>query len=72
MPWVSSFFATGEQANARMVICNSCEDLTKTKLCRNCGCIMPAKVRLKSKSCPIGKWGAINDTGEQHFVDDQV
>lgn len=44
----------------RAATCNSCEHLNKTlSICKKCGCFMPAKVRLKWASCPIGKWGKI-------------
>lgn len=70
MPWVSSIFTSSEIAAQRMSICNKCPELTKLKLCRDCGCIVPAKIRLIHASCPRDKWGNIEDTGEQHFVED--
>lgn len=44
-------------AEKRLNICLSCDKLIKlTKQCRECGCIMPAKVKLENATCPIGKW----------------
>lgn len=44
-------------AEERLNICLSCDKLIKlTKQCRECGCIMPAKVKLENATCPIGKW----------------
>ena len=43
----------------RMNICKSCEHL-QFNFCMKCGCLMPFKTRLKSSSCPIGKWTYIN------------
>jgi hypothetical protein len=41
----------------RMNICKSCEYLFKmTNTCKKCGCFMSVKTRLKTSSCPIGKW----------------
>lgn len=31
---------------------------------------MPIKVRLLHAECPIGKWKAIDDDGQMHYVDD--
>lgn len=45
----------------RMSTCNSCPDFVRsTTQCRQCGCFMSAKTRLKKASCPIGKWTAHN------------
>jgi hypothetical protein len=35
-----------------------------TKTCIKCGCFMTEKSKLPHASCPIGKWGAIQDQGE--------
>jgi hypothetical protein len=43
----------------RIKTCNSCEHLTKLKVCSKCGCFMPAKVRMKRAECPILLWKAI-------------
>ena len=41
----------------RLDICLSCDRLFNlTKQCKECGCVMPMKVKLKDASCPIGKW----------------
>jgi len=41
----------------RIETCKACPELNALNFCRQCGCFMPAKVRIKSVSCPIGKWG---------------
>lgn len=71
MPWVISIFTTAQEAQARMQICKACPELTPRQLCKQCGCIVPAKVRLRRTSCPMNKWGPIFDNGQQHFVDDK-
>lgn len=43
----------------RIEICKSCDQLNSLNFCKQCGCFMPAKVRLKGVSCPVGKWRAI-------------
>jgi len=41
----------------RLNICRECPRLFKpTMQCKECGCFMRIKTRLKSASCPIGKW----------------
>ena len=41
----------------RMEICRSCPNYIKiVGTCAECGCFMPAKTKMKSQSCPIGKW----------------
>ena len=49
---------TRDYARQRIAICMSCDRFSKyTKSCKECGCFMPAKTKLKGNSCPIGKWG---------------
>lgn len=49
-----------EEAKVRYDICKACENFIPiTSQCRECGCWMKAKVRLRSNSCPLGKWHAI-------------
>lgn len=41
----------------RMSICENCPNLIKlSKQCKECGCFMVLKTKLKESSCPIGKW----------------
>lgn len=40
----------------RIETCKNCDRLNSLNFCRECGCFMPAKVRIKSAACPIGKW----------------
>ena len=43
----------------RAPICASCE-VFENNICKKnrggCGCYIPAKIRSKDSSCPIGKW----------------
>lgn len=46
-----------EVAEKRMNMCKECEHFIKeTKTCRQCGCYMEYKVKLRSVSCPLHKW----------------
>ena len=50
-------YTTKEIFDNRMSICNDCDRLIKiTSQCRECGCFMKMKTRLKNAHCPIGKW----------------
>lgn len=56
-------------ATDRMNICRECPSLLpKINVCSECGCAMVAKTKLKSVSCPLGKWlaeGPGDETGEE-------
>jgi hypothetical protein len=50
-------YAEIELSDHRYSICKECpllNDVTKT--CKECGCFMPAKTKLKAATCPVGKW----------------
>lgn len=51
-------YNTDEQtAIDRYAICLECPKLIKiTKQCKECGCVMPLKVKLKEAVCPLKKW----------------
>jgi hypothetical protein len=53
---VNSFLADNEVQAARYDICKSCTSFTILKTCKECGCIMPLKVKMASASCPLNKW----------------
>lgn len=36
-----------------------CERLAMGMVCRECGCLAMAKIRVASQECPLGKWGAV-------------
>lgn len=41
----------------RYATCLECDSFRKgLRQCKECGCFMPVKVRIKSQSCPLGKW----------------
>ena len=44
-------------AKERFDICLACPELIGlTKQCKQCGCLMVGKVKLRDAVCPIGKW----------------
>jgi len=40
----------------RLLLCESCEHLTKLHVCRQCHCYMPLKTKFTIFTCPIKKW----------------
>ena len=45
------------ESQSRLDMCNECDSLIKlTKQCKECGCFMPLKVKLKNARCPLSKW----------------
>jgi hypothetical protein len=56
-----NIFCPSNIVNERLSTCNTCPDFVRsTTQCRQCGCFMSAKTRLKKASCPIGKWTPYN------------
>lgn len=51
-----SFLADSETQTIRYDICKSCPLFTILKTCKECGCIMPLKIKVASASCPLKKW----------------
>lgn len=50
-------YASAEESERRFNICLGCPSLNQsTKTCKECGCFMTAKTRLKLATCPLGKW----------------
>jgi len=51
-----------EIANSRLAICIECPRYRKRiKQCKECGCIMTAKVVLPNAFCPLGKWDRVEN-----------
>ena len=50
------FFASEETITQRSELCSNCPSYSLLKICAECRCIMPLKVKIKSTVCPIGKW----------------
>lgn len=50
-------YATDDLSQHRMSICEGCDRLLKvTKQCKECGCFMSLKTKLKEAVCPLEKW----------------
>ena len=46
-----------EISQLRLNICEECPSLIQlTKTCKECGCFMTMKTKLKEATCPLGKW----------------
>jgi hypothetical protein len=59
-PWHllnSDNYVDDQLSSARYEVCLACPELIDlTKQCKQCGCFMPGKVKLKQAECPIKKW----------------
>ena len=49
-------YGSKDEANKRLSVCYKCPSFTKAKTCKECGCFMVAKTKLKEATCPLGKW----------------
>lgn len=50
-------YVSDEQAKARMDICRECPYMQDImRVCKRCGCFLPAKVKFAMSSCPVSKW----------------
>ena len=50
------FFASKELQEQRYETCKGCDAFTALKTCRECGCIMPLKIKIADAACPLEKW----------------
>ncbi len=49
--------AEEDVAQFRFSLCSECPELMAiTKQCKQCGCVMSAKVKLLHATCPLNKW----------------
>jgi hypothetical protein len=63
LSWVKGGFALtpAAQVEERMAICKPCnyydaDGFGGSGRCLNCGCLIPAKIRLATERCPLSKW----------------
>jgi len=50
-------YAEESEAVRRYDICKACPELIDlTKQCKQCGCMMALKTKLRHATCPINKW----------------
>ena len=60
-PWdllnPNTVYISRNEYDLRMNICNDCDRFIRiTKQCKECGCFMKVKAKMKAAVCPIGKW----------------
>lgn len=54
--------ASESEAIRRSQICRACDRyISITSMCKECGCYMPFKTKLKNMSCPLNHWVAEAD-----------
>ncbi len=49
-------YASDEESKRRYSVCEECPKLLVSKQCKECGCFMVAKTKLKHATCPLHKW----------------
>lgn len=60
---MSKIFASSYIYRERLSVCSSCEEYTKMlKVCKACGCFMPAKAKIAQIRCPKDKWTEVYGT----------
>lgn len=52
----AGFFASEELQEQRYETCKGCDAFTALKTCKECGCIMPLKIKIAGAACPLDKW----------------
>jgi hypothetical protein len=52
----NTYLADSQTQETRYDICKACPSFTVLKTCKECGCIMPLKVKIANANCPLGKW----------------
>lgn len=66
--------ASENEAIKRIQTCRACDQfISLTSMCKQCGCYMPFKTKLRSMGCPIGHWSPEEDepvnngsSGDEH------
>ena len=68
-----------QAAEARTAICKECPEyreavtrMLKPPHCGKCGCIIHAKTRSLSSSCPLDKWPALLDMEEEYQLNQSL
>jgi hypothetical protein len=60
-------------AENRLNTCKKCEKFIKlTHQCKECGCIMNAKVKLKDAVCPLNKWANIDIPFDRELTEEDI
>ena len=60
-------------AEKRLQICKECPRFVKlTHQCKECACIMNAKVKLEDAECPLNKWKAVNVPFDREITDEDL
>lgn len=50
-------YASDEKQRTRLAICSTCDKFNPTmKVCKECGCFLPGKIKFEQSSCPLQKW----------------
>lgn len=56
---------------ARQAACDACQHRQRV-FCGKCRCVIAAKIRVASESCPAGKWPAVRSSGRKSRTPDSA
>jgi hypothetical protein len=60
-------------AKKRLDTCKSCTRFIKlTHQCKECGCIMNAKVKLEDATCPLNKWVNLSVPFDRDITEEDI
>ena len=60
-------------AEKRLQICKECPRFVKlTHQCKECACIMNAKVKLEDATCPLNKWKNFDIPFDRDITDEEI
>jgi|TARA_Y100000389_G_scaffold101980_1_gene98781 hypothetical protein len=63
---MSKIFASNYIYQERMATCRSCDQFQASiKVCKSCGCFMPAKAKIAQIRCPKDKWTEVYGTSDE-------
>ena len=63
---MSKIFASNHIYQQRLTTCRTCEEYGQTlKICKACGCFMPAKAKIANIRCPKDKWKEVYGTEDK-------
>ena len=60
-------------AEKRLDVCKACPRFIRlTHQCKECGCIMNAKVKLQDATCPLNKWPSVNVPIDREITEEDL
>jgi hypothetical protein len=65
--------ALPQLAEMRLKVCGGCDRYSKfTHQCKECGCVMNAKVKLQDATCPLERWPMLNIPFDRELSNEEI